>query len=51
MADWVWLLVSGVAVSMLWLLLIVAGVALPLVFAGWLFVLSAVVSMGQIGRE
>lgn len=51
MSDWVWLLVSGVAVSLLWLLLIVAGVALPLVFAGWLFLLSAVVALGQVGRE
>jgi hypothetical protein len=51
MADWVWLLVSGVAVSMLWLLLIVVGAPLVLVFAGWLFAGSALLALGQVGRE
>jgi hypothetical protein len=50
-SDVVWIVVSAVAIMLLVGLLVVAGVALPLVFAGWLFAMSAVVAVGQIGKN
>lgn len=50
MSDLVWLGVSVVAITMLFVVLVVSAVPVPLVVASGLFFVAGVVSLLQIGR-